>query len=427
MEMLKYIEDLRDKLHRHNYLYYVKDNPEISDFEFDQLLNELVLLEEEYPQFFDLNSPTQRVGSSLSNSFETYNHKYRMYSLENSYSKQDILKWNERLEKNLSQKNLSFSCELKLDGVSVSLSYEKGFLKRGLTRGDGIQGDDVTENIKTINSIPLKLNSHVDYDFEIRGEVIIEKEDFEKMNRIRERNGDAKYMNPRNTASGSIKLINSLEVKKRPLKCYFFQIISQDKNILNQTDALGLAEELGFKTLKTNKFCKNIEDVFDYIEFWDKRKNDLNFEIDGIVIKVNNLDLQKELGYTSKFPRWAIAYKFATERVETKLLNIEYQIGRTGVVTPVAILEPVIINGTKVKRASLHNKDQIDKLNLHENDFVYVEKGGEIIPKIVGVNKGRRNKNSSKIIFQNFEKTCRVVPENPKRRRTTPQMMRHWV
>ena len=237
MEMLKYIEDLRDKLHRHNYLYYVKDNPEISDFEFDQLLNELVLLEKEYPQFFDLNSPTQRVGSSLSNSFETYNHKYRMYSLENSYSKQDVLKWNERLEKNLSQKNLSFSCELKLDGVSVSLSYEKGFLVRGLTRGDGLQGDDVTENIKTINSIPLKLNSHVDYDFEIRGEVIIEKEDFEKMNRIRERNGDAKYMNPRNTASGSIKLINSLEVKKRPLKCYFFQIISEDKNILNQTDA----------------------------------------------------------------------------------------------------------------------------------------------------------------------------------------------
>ena len=400
MEMLKYIEDLRDKLHRHNYLYYVKDNPEISDFEFDQLLNELVLLEKEYPQFFDLNSPTQRVGSSLSNSFETYNHKYRMYSLENSYSKQDVLKWNERLEKNLSQKNLSFSCELKLDGVSVSLSYEKGFLVRGLTRGDGIQGDDVTENIKTINSIPLKLNSHVDYDFEIRGEVIIEKEDFEKMNQIRERNGDAKYMNPRNTASGSIKLINSLEVKKRPLKCYFFQIISEDKNILNQTDALGLAEELGFKTLKTNKFCKNIEDVFDYIEFWDKRKNDLNFEIDGIVIKVNNLDLQKELGYTSKFPRWAIAYKFATERVETKLLNIEYQIGRTGVVTPVAILEPVIINGTKVKRASLHNKDQIDKLNLHENDFVYVEKGGEIIPKIVGVNKEKRAQNAKHILFK---------------------------
>ncbi len=400
MEMLKYINDLRDKLHRHNYLYYVKDNPEISDFEFDQLLNELVLLEKEYPQFFDLNSPTRRVGSSLSNSFETYNHKYRMYSLENSYSKQDILKWNERLEKNLSQKNLSFSCELKLDGVSVSLSYEKGFLKRGLTRGDGIQGDDVTENIKTINSIPLKLNSHVDYDFEIRGEVIIEKKDFEKMNQIRERNGDAKYMNPRNTASGSIKLINSLEVKKRPLKCYFFQIISEDKSILNQTEALDLAEELGFKTLKTNKFCKNIKDVFDYIDFWDKRKNDLNFEIDGIVIKVNNLDFQKELGYTSKFPRWSIAYKFATERVETKLLNIEYQIGRTGVVTPVAILEPVIINGTKVKRASLHNKDQIDKLNLHENDFVFVEKGGEIIPKIVGVSKEKRALNAKPILFK---------------------------
>ena len=406
MDMLKYIEELRNKLHHHNYLYYVKDTPKITDFEFDLLLSELVSLEKEYPQFFDMNSPTQRVGSSLSNSFETYNHKYRMYSLENSYSKADIIKWNERLEKNLNQKNLSFSCELKLDGVSVSLSYEKGLLKKALTRGDGIQGDDITENIKTINSIPLKLNGHVDYDFEIRGEVIIEKKDFEKMNQIRERNGDAKYMNPRNTASGSIKLINSLEVKKRPLKCYFFQIITENYNILNQTEALHLVEELGFKTLKTNRFCKNIEDVFQYIDYWDKRKNDLNFEIDGIVIKVNNLDFQKELGYTSKFPRWAIAYKFATERVETKLLNVEYQIGRTGVVTPVAILDPVIINGTKVKRASLHNKDQIEKLNLHKNDYVFVEKGGEIIPKIVGVNINRRNKNSSKINFQDFCPSC---------------------
>tara|TARA_B100000575_G_scaffold292374_1_gene300540 strand:- start:3633 stop:5390 length:1758 start_codon:yes stop_codon:yes gene_type:complete len=329
-----------------------------------------------------------------------------MYSLENSYSKVDIIKWNERLEKNLNQKNLSFSCELKLDGVSVSLSYEKGLLKKALTRGDGIQGDDITENIKTINSIPLKLNGNIDYDFEIRGEVIIEKKDFEKMNQIRERNGDAKYMNPRNTASGSIKLINSLEVKKRPLKCYFFQIITENYNILNQTEALHLVEELGFKTLKTNRFCKNIEDVFEYIDYWDKRKNDLSFEIDGIVIKVNNLDFQKELGYTSKFPRWAIAYKFATERVETKLLNVEYQIGRTGVVTPVAILDPVIINGTRVKRASLHNKDQIEKLNLHKNDYVFVEKGGEIIPKIVGVNINRRNKNSSKINFQDFCPSC---------------------
>ena len=406
MDMLKYIEELRNKLHHHNYLYYVKDTPIITDFEFDQLLSELVSLEKEYPQFFDMNSPTQRVGSSLGNAFESFNHKYRMYSLENSYSKVDIIKWNERLEKNLNQKNLSFSCELKLDGVSVSLSYEKGLLKKALTRGDGIQGDDITENIKTINSIPLKLNGNVDYDFEIRGEVIIEKKDFEKMNQIRERNGDAKYMNPRNTASGSIKLINSLEVKKRPLKCYFFQIITENYNILNQTEALHLVEELGFKTLKTNRFCKNIEDVFEYIDYWDKRKNDLNFEIDGIVIKVNNLDFQKELGYTSKFPRWAIAYKFATERVETKLLNVEYQIGRTGVVTPVAILDPVIINGTRVKRASLHNKDQIEKLNLHKNDYVFVEKGGEIIPKIVGVNINRRNKNSSKINFQNFCPSC---------------------
>lgn len=399
MDMLKYIEELRNKLHHHNYLYYIKDAPEISDIEFDQILNELVSLENKYPQYFDANSPSQRVGSSLSNSFKTFNHKYRMYSLENSYSREDLVKWNERIEKNLGKNNLSFSCELKLDGVSISLSYEKGLLKKALTRGDGIQGDDVTENIKTINSIPLKLNRAIDYDFTIRGEVIIEKKDFAEMNKIRERNGDTKYMNPRNTASGSIKLINSLEVKKRPLKCYFFQIISENYNILNQTEALNLVEELGFKTLKTNRFCKNINDVFDYINYWDKRKNDLNFEIDGIVIKVNNLGYQKDLGYTSKFPRWAIAYKFATERAETKLIDVEYQVGRTGVVTPVAVLEPVLINGTKVKRASLHNKDQIEKLNLHQNEYVFVEKGGEIIPKIVGINKEKRSSDAKPVMF----------------------------
>ena len=399
MDMLKYIEELRNKLHHHNYLYYIKDAPEISDIEFDKILNELVSLENKYPQYFDANSPSQRVGSSLSNSFKTFNHKYRMYSLENSYSREDLVKWNERIEKNLGKNNLSYSCELKLDGVSISLSYEKGLLKKALTRGDGIQGDDVTENIKTINSIPLKLNRAIDYDFTIRGEVIIEKKDFAEMNKIRERNGDTKYMNPRNTASGSIKLINSLEVKKRPLKCYFFQIISENYNILNQTEALNLVEDLGFKTLKTNRFCKNINDVFDYINFWDKRKNDLNFEIDGIVIKVNNLGYQKDLGYTSKFPRWAIAYKFATERAETKLIDVEYQVGRTGVVTPVAVLEPVLINGTKVKRASLHNKDQIEKLNLHQNEYVFVEKGGEIIPKIVGINKEKRSSDAKPVMF----------------------------
>ena len=399
MDMLKYIEELRNKLHHHNYLYYIKDAPEISDIEFDQMLNELVSLENKYPQYFDANSPSQRVGSSLSNSFKTFNHKYRMYSLENSYSREDLVKWNERIEKNLGKNNLSFSCELKLDGVSISLSYEKGLLKKALTRGDGIQGDDVTENIKTINSIPLKLNRAIDYDFTIRGEVIIEKKDFAEMNKIRERNGDTKYMNPRNTASGSIKLINSLEVKKRPLKCYFFQIISENYNILNQTEALNLVEDLGFKTLKTNRFCKNINDVFDYINYWDKRRNDLNFEIDGIVIKVNNLSYQKDLGFTSKFPRWAIAYKFATERAETKLIDVEYQVGRTGVVTPVAVLEPVLINGTKVKRASLHNKDQIEKLNLHQNEYVFVEKGGEIIPKIVGINKEKRSSDAKPVMF----------------------------
>lgn len=393
------ILELRKSLHRHNHLYYMLDNPEISDFQFDQMLKDLEELEKAHPEFQDSNSPTQRVGSSLNNDFISIQHNYPMYSLENSYSKEELLKWKERIVKILKTENISFSCELKLDGVSISLSYQNGNLVRGLTRGDGQKGDDVTKNIRTINTIPLKTLKKIDYDFDIRGEVVIEKTDFEQLNKLRLKNGEEPYMNPRNTASGSIKLVSSKEVRKRPLKCYFFQIISEDSPFKSQSESLNIAKELGFNISKTNKFCKNLDEVFEYIDFWDTNRNDLNFEIDGIVIKVNNLKMQTELGFTSKFPRWAIAFKFQTEQVRTKLIDITYQVGRTGAITPVANLKPVLLNGTIVKRASLHNEEQIEKLDLYYDDKVFVEKGGEIIPKIVSVDKKSRDISQKKVKF----------------------------
>ena len=393
------ILELRKSLHRHNHLYYMLDNPEISDLQFDQMLKDLEELEKAHPEFQDSNSPTQRVGSSLNNDFVSIQHNYPMYSLENSYTQKDLTKWKDRLIKILNTDKISFSCELKLDGVSISLSYQNGNLARGLTRGDGQKGDDVTKNIKTINTIPLKTLKKIDYDFDIRGEVVIEKSDFEQLNKLRLKNGEEPYMNPRNTASGSIKLVSSKEARKRPLKCYFFQIISEESPFKSQSESLSLAKELGFNVSNTHKYCKNIEEVFDYINFWDKERKNLNFEIDGIVIKVNSLKMQTELGFTSKFPRWAIAYKFQTEQAITKLVDIDFQVGRTGAITPVANLEPVLLNGTVVKRASLHNEDQMKKLDLYQNDTLTVEKGGEIIPKIVSVDYSLRNSTSKKISF----------------------------
>ena len=393
------ILELRKSLHRHNHLYYMLDNPEISDLQFDQMLKDLEELEKTYPEFHDSNSPTQRVGSSLNNDFISVQHNYPMYSLENSYTHDELIKWKDRLVKILNTDKISFSCELKLDGVSISLSYQNGNLVRGLTRGDGQKGDDVTKNVKTINTIPLKTLKKIDYDFDIRGEVVIEKTDFEQLNKLRLKNGEEAYMNPRNTASGSIKLVSSKEVRKRPLKCYFFQIISEESPFKSQSESLSLAKELGFNVSNTHKYCKNIDEVFDYINFWDKERKNLNFEIDGIVIKVNNLKMQTELGFTSKFPRWAIAFKFQTEQVSTKLIDITYQVGRTGAITPVANLSPTLLNGTIVKRASLHNEEQIEKLDLYYDDKVFVEKGGEIIPKIVSVDKKSRDILQKKVKF----------------------------
>ena len=393
------ILELRKSLHRHNHLYYMLDNPEISDFEYDQMLKNLEELEKAHPEFQDSNSPTQRVGSSLNNDFISVQHNYPMYSLENSYTHDELIKWKDRLVKILNTDKISFSCELKLDGVSISLSYQNGNLVRGLTRGDGQKGDDVTKNVKTINTIPLKTLKKIDYNFDIRGEVVIEKTDFEQLNKLRLKNGEEPYMNPRNTASGSIKLVSSKEVRKRPLKCYFFQIISDESPFKSQSESLSLAKELGFNVSNTHKYCKNIDEVFDYINFWDKERKNLNFEIDGIVIKVNNLKMQTELGFTSKFPRWAIAFKFQTEQVSTKLIDVTYQVGRTGAITPVANLSPTLLNGTIVKRASLHNEEQIEKLDLYYDDKVFVEKGGEIIPKIVSVDKKSRDISQKKVKF----------------------------
>ena len=393
------ILELRKLLHRHNHLYYILDKPEISDFEFDQMLKDLEKLENAHPEYKDSNSPTQRVGSSLNNEFISVKHNYPMYSLENSYTKEDLVKWKNRLTKILNTDKISFSCELKLDGVSISLCYQNGNLIRGLTRGDGQKGDDVTKNLRTINTIPLKTLKKIDYDFEIRGEVVIEKTDFEQLNKLRLKNGEEPYMNPRNTASGSIKLVSSKEVRKRPLKCYFFQILSDKSPFKSQSESLSLAKELGFNVSSTHQYCKNIDEVFDYINFWDKERKNLNFEIDGIVIKVNSLKMQDELGFTSKFPRWAIAFKYQTQQICTQLIDVMYQVGRTGAVTPVANLSPILLNGTIVKRASLHNEEQIEKLDLYYNDQVFVEKGGEIIPKIVSVDKNSRDISQKKVEF----------------------------
>ncbi|MEC8602643.1 MAG: NAD-dependent DNA ligase LigA [Bacteroidota bacterium] len=388
---------LRDELHHHNHLYYVKNEPVISDYEFDMKLNELFSLENKYPQFYDPNSPTVRIGSSLSNDFESITHKFQMYSLENSYSIDDLKDWEVRIKKKLGVENISYCCELKLDGVSISLSYDSGIFIQGLTRGDGIVGDNVTNNLKTVNTIPLKIKNELNFD--IRGEIVIEKNDFIKLNEERLNNGEQAYMNPRNTASGSIKLVKSEEVKKRPLKCYLFQIVGDDLPFRTQVESLNYATDCGFNVSNTFKFCKNLSEVIDYLNYWEKNKDNNDFEIDGVVIKVNKLEFQKELGFTSKFPRWAIAYKFKTEQATTKLIDVSYQVGRTGAVTPVANLKPVLLNGTIVKRASLHNSDNIEKLNLKYDDHVIVEKGGEIIPKIVDVVISKRSSNTKEFTF----------------------------
>ena len=407
------IENLRDELHLHNYNYYVLDKPVISDFEFDMKLKDLINLENQYPEFNDNNSPSIRIGGSIIKNFNTIVHDFPMYSLDNSYSKDDLEQWNDRVFKNIGDENLKYLCELKFDGVSINLTYENGKLIKAVTRGDGVKGDDVTENIKTIKTIPLKLKGSYPAKFQIRGEIIIEKHDFLKMNKKRVEKGLEPYMNPRNTASGSLKLQDSSETAKRPLKCFLYQIVSTEQNYKTQNDYLVEALDWGFNISKTYKLCNNLSQVMSYINYWDEERDNLNYEIDGIVVKVNDINYQKELGFTSKYPRWSIAYKYKTEQATTKLLSVSYQIGRTGAATPVANLEPVLLGGTYVRRASLHNEDQINKFDLHINDFVYVEKGGEIIPKIVGVNLIRRDVKSKKIKFiENCPSCFKVLSRN---------------
>ena len=399
MDVLATINALREELNQHNYNYYVLDNPTISDFDFDQKLKQLQDLEAKHPEFFDENSPTQRVGGAITKNFETIQHEYRMYSLDNSYSKEDLLDWEQRCQKILGNVPLEFTCELKYDGASISILYENGKLKRAVTRGDGFQGDDVTNNIKTIKSVPIQLKNDFPEKFEIRGEIILPLAGFKKMNQDLIEIGETPYANPRNTASGSLKLQDSAEVAKRPLDCLLYSLVGTNLPIQNQYEGLEKARSWGFKVPTQSKLAKSIDEVFEFINYWDTHRHDLPYETDGVVVKVNQIQYQEELGYTAKAPRWAIAYKFKAEQAVTTLESISYQVGRTGAITPVANLTPVQLAGTVVKRASLHNADQIEKLDIRVGDAVFVEKGGEIIPKIVGVDLAQRNLTCQPVVY----------------------------
>lgn len=400
MEVKDKIQALRKELNEHNYNYYVLDNATISDFEFDQKLKELEALEQKHPEFFDADSPTQRVGGMITKNFETIVHRNRMYSLDNSYSQEDLLDWEKRIQKALGDVPMEYTCELKYDGASISITYEDGVLVRAVTRGDGVQGDDVTNNIKTIKSVPIRLKG-TDYpkSFDIRGEIILPFAGFERMNQELIEIGETPYANPRNTASGSLKLQDSAEVAKRPLECLLYNITGTDLGFETQYEGLEKARQWGFKVPVVSKLAKSMDEVLAFIAYWDVHRHELPYETDGVVVKVNSLHDQEELGFTAKSPRWAIAYKFKAEQGETLLESIVYQVGRTGAITPVANLAPVQLAGTTVRRASLHNADQIAKLDIRVGDYVYVEKGGEIIPKIVGVNTAVRTADSQPTVY----------------------------
>ena len=392
------IAQLTKELNQHNYNYYQEDAPTISDYDFDQLLKELQELEQQFPQFADENSPTKRVGGDITKKFETVEHRYPMLSLGNSYNREDLTDFDERVQK-LAGRAVEYVCELKYDGVAIGISYKNGKLERAVTRGDGSKGDDITANVKTIRSIPLQLQGS-DYpaDFEIRGEIFYPLSVFSKINEERELEGEALLANPRNAASGTLKMQDSAVVAQRKLDSYLYYMLGDQKVANQHFESLDIARKLGFKAPPKEKNmiakCNSIDEIFEFIDYWEDHRNELDFEIDGIVIKVNDYHLQEELGYTAKSPRWAIAYKYKTAQARTILNEITYQVGRTGAITPVANLQPVLLAGTTVKRASLHNADQIEKLDVREGDTVLVEKGGEIIPKIVGVDFSKRPENS---------------------------------
>jgi len=402
---------LRQELREHNHKYYVLDSPTISDYDFDMKLKELQELEHLHPEFHDPSSPTLRVGGEVTKNFNTVVHEHRMYSLDNSYSSEELLDWEKRVQRILGDVEVSFSCELKYDGASISLTYEDGQLVRAVTRGDGFQGDDVTTNIKTIRSIPLLLKGDYPQKFDIRGEIVLPLDGFNKMNEERIANGEDPYMNPRNTASGSLKLQDSAQVAQRPLECLLYSIVGKELPVSNQFEMLKKAREWGFKVPTIAKLCSTTEEVLQFIAHWDLHRHELPYETDGVVIKVNGLQHQEELGYTAKSPRWALAYKFKAEQVSTVLNEISYQVGRTGAITPVANLKPVLLAGTTVKRASLHNADQIAKLDVREGDTVFVEKGGEIIPKIIGVDFSKRDKISKATVYIKNCPECGTILE----------------
>lgn len=383
------IFQLREQLHEYNHAYYVLDKSLVSDFEFDQLLKELQALELAHPALYDPNSPTMRVGGSVTKNFPTVTHNQRMYSLDNTYSEEELSDWVNRIEKNYGGSISEFTCELKYDGASINMSYKNGFLVRAVTRGDGTQGDDVTQNVKTIKNVPLKLVGDFPNEFDIRGEIVLPFEGFEQLNKKRIAQGEEPYRNPRNTASGSLKLQDSGETAQRPLECFFYAIAG-DNSYATHEESLVKARSWGFCVPESLRLVRNVEEMLSFVDHWGKERENLPFEIDGVVIKVNSIAIQEQLGFTAKSPRWAISYKFKAEQVATRLNAVSYQVGRTGAITPVANLEPVLLSGTIVKRASLHNADQIEKLNLRIGDQVYVEKGGEIIPKIVGFDASQR-------------------------------------
>lgn len=392
------IRRLTEELRHHNYRYYVLSQPEISDYDFDMMLKELQELEKQFPEFAEPDSPTRKVGGEITKEFRQVVHKYPMLSLGNTYSEEEIADFDTRVRKSLSEEP-EYVCELKFDGVAIGLTYSNGRLLQAVTRGDGIQGDDVTANIRTIKSVPLVLRSGYPAEFEVRGEVFMPRSSFNKLNEEREASGQALFANPRNAASGSLKMQDSSEVAKRNLDCYLYSILGEDLPYDNHYQNILKAREWGLKASTFIAKCSNLEEIYAFISEWDSARNDLEFDIDGIVIKVNSYPQQQKLGYTSKFPRWAIAYKFKAERALTRLLSVDFQVGRTGTVTPVANLSPVQLAGTTVKRATLHNADFMAALDLHHHDMVYVEKGGEIIPKITSVDKEKREPLSEKITF----------------------------
>ena len=404
MNISEKIFSLRKKLHDHNYRYYVLDDPLISDYDFDMILRELNDLEKSNPEFFDKNSPTQRVGGEVTKSFNTSVHETPMYSLDNSYSLEDLKDWEKRIKK-IIEEPIQYTCELKFDGVSINLLYRNGELLKAVTRGDGVKGDDVTANIKTIPTVPLKLIGDFSNNFEARGEVVMPIEGFNELNKVRIHNGEEPFKNPRNTASGSLKLQDSKEVSSRPLECLLYSV--EDPNLFkNQIDFLEKAKNIGFNVFQNYMHSDSIEEIFEFIQHWEKNRSELPFEIDGVVLKVNDFYQREVLGFTSKFPRWAMAYKFKPENTGTRLNSISFQVGRTGSITPVANLEPVNLAGTIVKRASLHNADFIESMDIRVGDFVYVEKGGDIIPKITNVDKSKRAVDSKKFEFPEYCPEC---------------------